>query len=116
MKLRLDEMIPTAIARELRGAGHDVDAVAEHPASRGLRDSRQLERASDEDRIFVTYDVGDYVQLARERGASGEPHGGIVFLSSSRFPPGTIGPVVKSLEALLDEPAPPPAGFAHWLQ
>jgi len=115
VKLRLDEMVPPAIAEGLRDRGHDADAVVEHPGLRGLPDARQLELATEEDRSLVTYDVGDYVPLVERRIADGQAHVGLVLLSSNRFPPGTVGPVADSLAALLDDASLSP-GFVRWLQ
>ena len=42
MKLLLDEMLPAAIAEQLRHRGHDVIAVSEHPELRGLPDPELL--------------------------------------------------------------------------
>jgi len=115
VKLRLDEMVPPAIAGALRDRGHDADAVVEHAGLRGLPDARQLELATEEGRSLVTYDVGDYVPLVERRIANGQAHVGLILLSSNRFPPGTVGPVADSLAALLDDPSLSP-GFVRWLQ
>jgi hypothetical protein len=108
-------MVPRAIARTLREAGHDVDAVVEHSALRGLADAQQLAHAADAGRVFVTYDTGDYLTLASQRVAAGQEHAGVVLLGSARFPQGTVEAVVQSLGALLDGP-PQPTSFTHWLQ
>ena len=107
-------MVPVRIARRLRNAGLDVDAVAEHPSLRGLPDAEQLQRAADDGRALVTYDAGDLLPLAARRRASGQGHAGLVLLRSDRFPQGDPDKIVRRLRRLLREPRPP-AGFVHWL-
>jgi hypothetical protein len=115
VRLRLDEMVPLRIARELRDAGHDVDAVAESPALRGLADAQQLAQASAEGRALVSYDAGDLIPIAAQTTASGQRHAGLILLRSSRFPQGAPEKAFESLRKLLEGPAPP-ASFIHWLQ
>jgi len=61
LKLLLDEMYPSLIARELRARGHDVASVHESPGS----------RTSSEGRAVLTENVALL--------AAGDSHGGIVF-------------------------------------
>lgn len=89
MKLRLDEMVPVRVARELRSDGYDVDAVVESRGLRGLSDALQLARAAADGRAFVSYDAGDLIPLAAQLTASREGHAGLVLLRSSRFPQGS---------------------------
>lgn len=114
MKLRLDEMIPVRIARELRSEGCDVDAIVEGAGLRGLSDARQLARAADDGRVLVSYDAADLIPLAAERTATGHGHAGLVLLASSRFPQGFPERIVASLRQFLGG-AEPAAGFIHWL-
>lgn len=115
MRLRLDEMVPVGVARQLRDAGLDVDAVVEHPALRGLPDAEQLGRAANDGRALVTYDAADLVPLGLRRTASGESHSGLVLLRSSRFPQADPDKLADSLRALLEGPEPS-ADFVHWLR
>ncbi len=107
-------MVPVRVARELREAGFDVDAVVEHPDMRGLADAEQLSRAAGDERALVSYDAADLIPLAAARVASGESHGGLVLLRSGRFPQGETEALVRGLRALLEGPEPP-TGFVHWL-
>jgi predicted nuclease of predicted toxin-antitoxin system len=78
VKLLLDENISPRAALALRAAG--VDAV--HVRERGLleaTDVEVLERAYKEDRVLVTLNVGDFLQLARRR----ELHAGIVVIEQA---------------------------------
>lgn len=108
-------MVPVGVARELRAAGFDVDAVVEHPGLRGLPDSEQLAHAAGEGRALVTYDAGDLIPLALARSASTEGHSGLVLLRSGRFPKADPARLVCGLRAFLDGPDPG-ADFLHWLQ
>lgn len=114
MKAVLDEMLPAEIARQLRRRGHDVIAVTERADLRGLGDADQVERARDEQRAIVTYDVEDHIPLARSLGE--RPHPGLILVSQRRFPQGvsSIGRLVSSLDTLLRQGEPYPA-FVVWL-
>lgn len=113
MKAILDEMIPPAVAEQLRQRGHDVIAVAERPDLRSLPDRDVFGVAQTEGRVVVTRDRADYLRLEREQRAAGQTHAGLV-LVSSRFGPAAIGPLVKALHEFLagEEPY---SGFVHWL-
>lgn len=116
MRLRLDEMVPVQIARELRHEGFDVDAVAEQPPLRGLPDHEQLARAAADERAIVTYDAGDYLPLAAQRSASGAGHGGLVLLRSDRFPQGDPARIVRGLSELLADVPGSAVVSVHWLE
>ncbi len=56
MKIKLDENLPTALARRLGDLGHDVETV--HDEGRvGQDDDRLWQAAQDEDRFFITQDL-----------------------------------------------------------
>jgi Domain of unknown function (DUF5615) len=113
VKALLDEMMPPAVAEQLRGRGRDVVAVADQADLRSLPDRNIFAFAQSEGRVVVTRDAADYLEIERERRASGEAHAGLV-LVSTRFAPAAVGPVVKALDALLSAPQPYPS-FVHWL-
>jgi hypothetical protein len=115
VKLRLDEMVPVRVARELRSAGFDVDAVVEHPHLRGLPDREQLARAAADGCAFVTYDAGDLLPLALDRTAASQGHAGLVLLRSPRFPQAEWRALVRGLVDLLEGPEAA-ADFIHWLE
>ena len=74
-KLLLDEYLLPRVAKSLCDDG--VDAV--HVRDRGFlgaTDAEVLEKAYTEDRVLVTVNVADFVQLARAR----ELHAGIVLM------------------------------------
>jgi Domain of unknown function (DUF5615) len=113
VKALLDEMIPPAVAEQLRARGHDVVAVAERPDLRSLIDRDVFAFAQAQGRVVVTRDRADYLLLDREARSAGEIHAGLV-LVSSRFAPAAIDPLVKALDELLVGDPPYP-GFVHWL-
>lgn len=113
MKALLDEMLPPAIAEQLRARGHDVIAVAERADLRALPDRDIFAFAQMEGRVMVTRDRADYLEIDREQRAAGHDHVGLVLLSA-RHVPAAVGPVVKALHELLSDEAPYP-GFIHWL-
>lgn len=87
MKLLLDEMISPRIARELRSAGHDVEAIkADRPDLEAAPDRKILARMATEQRGIVTNDVLDFQLLHEQLVSAGEAHGGIVFTDDVSFP------------------------------
>jgi predicted nuclease of predicted toxin-antitoxin system len=102
VRLYLDEMIPPAVAVALRDGGDDAVAAAECDAL-GLSDAAQLARAIAEERALVTYDVRDYVLLARAAASAGRDHWGIVLVAARTIPPSDIGGLVRALQALVAE-------------
>ncbi len=102
MKLYLDEMVSPTVARALRDRGYDVIAAAERNAL-GASDAAQLARAISEERALVTYNVRDFVPLAKAAASAGREHCGIILISYRSLPPSDVGGLVRALAALLDE-------------
>ena len=99
-------MISPAVAGALRAVGADAVAAVERDAL-GLSDAAQLARAIHEKRALVTYDVTDFVLLARAAASAGREHHGIVLVAARTLPPADIGGLVRALETLLAQrPAP----------
>lgn len=96
MRLLADENIPLEAIRALRDAGHDVfSASASAP---GAPDSAHLARASEEDRLIVTFDL-DFGLLAAT--ALPKPTAGVLLL---RLAPQNPEEVTILLQALLARP------------
>jgi uncharacterized protein with PIN domain len=57
MRFLLDENLPRSAALILRDLGHEVVAVAES-AMRGEKDPQLLQVCNEENRVFITLDVG----------------------------------------------------------
>lgn len=77
IKLYLDEDVDPLLAQVLRDRG--VDCLSTQEADRlGLSDADQLAFAINEGRAILTFNVKDFVRLAREYHDSGRHHQGII--------------------------------------
>lgn len=73
MRLLLDEMISPRIARELRGLGHDVQAIKKDRPDLVSRTDREIfQRMGIEWRTIVTNDVADFQEIHERLMAAGE--------------------------------------------
>ncbi len=105
MKLLLDEMLSPVIARQLRGRGHDVEAVAGNPSQEGLADPEIMRSARSQERAIVTNNISDFRPLHHEAiSPGGSGHFGMVFAPGSyRRTEADVGRIVAALEARLGE-------------
>jgi uncharacterized protein YbjT (DUF2867 family) len=103
VRLLLDEMLPPAIARELRARGHDVRAVAEHPDRAALSDPEVMLLARTERRAIATNSVRDFRPLHAEAVTpGGAGHFGTIFISGNyRRSKNDMGRIIAALEAKL---------------
>ena len=100
MKLYLDENISQLVAKKLREKGYDVISVHEnHTQSKS--DIEQFELAISENRAIVTYNIGDFIDLAKEYISRGKPHYGIILVSNKTIPQGNLKKLINFLERLL---------------
>lgn len=77
IKLYLDEDVDPLLAEVLRDRG--IDCLSTQAVNNlGRSDSEQLVFAAGQGRAILTFNVKDFVQLAREAAASGRHHPGIV--------------------------------------
>lgn len=74
MRFLVDECTGPAVARWLRGEGHDVFSVFEE--ARGMQDDTVIAKAFEENRILITNDKDFGEKVYRRR----RPHGGILLL------------------------------------
>lgn len=81
MKLFLDENISPRVAKQLRDYSFDAVSVFDIKAN-GFSDEQQLETAINEKRAFVTYDLKDFINLAKDYIAKGKQHYGIILVSN----------------------------------
>jgi predicted nuclease of predicted toxin-antitoxin system len=87
VRLLLDEMISPRIARELREAGHDVQAIKkDRPDLTGRADREIVQRMSVERRAIVTNDIADFQSIHDRILAAGEEHAGMVFTFDATMP------------------------------
>ena len=95
IKLYLDENVPEAIAIELRLRGYDIKTVKD-AGRRGISDIEQLNYATTEGRVIVTFNTSDFCKIHPEMMKKGISHGGIIV--SRQLP---IGSIVRALAKLL---------------
>ena len=114
MKLLLDEMYPSFIARELRARGRDVISVHDAPGS-GTSDERVLAFARSEGRAVVTENVRDYRPLAEALLLAGDSHAGLILTTEKRWPRSQPGAFIAALDRLLVSTAEQPVNTELWL-
>ena len=114
MKLLLDEMYASLIARELRVRGHDVVSVHEAPG-RGTPDNEVLDRARSGGRAVVSENVRDYRPLAEALLAGGESHAGLVYTTDKRWPRADPGSLITAIDELLNATPHQPVDAEIWL-
>jgi hypothetical protein len=118
LKLLLDEMWSSEVARQLRRRGFDVAAVLDRPDLKSKPDEFLLAAAGAESRAIVTENLKDFRRLAMEASRAGRQHAGVIYTIDSRFHRAdarTIGRLVRALERLLLAD-PPQDGLEHWLE
>lgn len=98
MRLMLDvHLSGPAVGGTLRERGHDVLATDQAPE---LEDLELLRLAREEGRIFVTSNVGDFMEHIIEWAHAGESHAGIIMVGyqvkKERF-----GLLIQGIEQLL---------------
>jgi len=101
IRLYLDAHIPRAIAVGLRLRG--VEALTAQEDGMALAsDSHLLDRASELDRVFMTFD-DDLLREAASRTKAGLPFAGIIYAHPLRI---SIGQCVRDLERVAGETEP----------
>jgi predicted nuclease of predicted toxin-antitoxin system len=106
VRLLLDEMIAPRIARELRDAGHDVQAIKrDRPDLIGRGDRELVRQMAAERRVIVTNDIADFQAIHDRLLAAGDAHHGMIFTFDATMPRsrGAIAQWVRTLSALLSE-------------
>jgi len=104
VRLLLDEHFSPKIAAALRALGHDVMAVWDEPALRGVSDADLFAHAAMTGQRIVTENVRDFLPLAAAARAEGSPAAALLLLSPRRFDRGHggFGSIVDALAAWLD--------------
>ena len=100
LRFLLDEDMSQRVAEGLRARG--VDAVSVHEIGRGNRrvpDEDQLNYAVEQDRVFVTYNRGDFQALDGQWRRQERQHNGILWCSERTIPRRAIGDLIRALEA-----------------
>jgi len=99
VRLYLDEMISPDGASALRERGLDAVTAVECNAL-GAPDPAQFARAIHDRRALVTYNVRDFVILARAATTAGRDHWGLVLINDRHLPPSDIGGMIGALTML----------------
>jgi predicted nuclease of predicted toxin-antitoxin system len=111
IRVYLDEDVHPGVAAALRARG--FDAVSAHEAGRrGGSDAEQLAYAATNERALLTFNAVDFLELHRERFATGRPHWGIILCEQA-----PVGEVVRRLLNLLNRvSADEMRAQIYWLQ
>ena len=94
----LDEDLSYRVAEGMRQRG--VDALSVHEvgrANRKVSDAEQLEYATQQGRVLVTYNRADYQALDATWRAQGRTHTGILWCVERSIPRRAIGDLVRAL-------------------
>jgi hypothetical protein len=100
VRLFLDEDVHVVLASALRKRGYDARHTGEEERL-GTSYKEQLEFATGEERCFMTFNVGHFVQLHNSWMQSGREHAGIIV--SKQLP---VGESLRRLLALLHRETP----------
>ncbi|MBA2447771.1 MAG: DUF5615 family PIN-like protein [Chloroflexi bacterium] len=104
LRFLLDEDLSWRVAEGLRARG--VDAVSVHEIGRGNRrvpDEEQLSYATEQGRVFVTYNRADFQALDGHWRRQGRQHGGILWCLEQTIPRRAFGDLIRALEAAAQE-------------
>ena len=96
MEIRLyidEDAMSRSLVRGLRSRGINVTTASEEGMV-GQGDKEQLEYAKQNQRVFYTFNVGDFCRLHKEYVAQGKPHSGIVVVNRRRY---AVGDQVRFL-------------------
>lgn len=104
MKILVDEMYPSTVARALEAAGIAATTVAELRLA-GASDPEVFGAAVAGGYSMLTENVGDFTRIAAEHSTAGGHHDGLLIALSSRFSrrPSGIGPLIAAIQAMADE-------------
>jgi predicted nuclease of predicted toxin-antitoxin system len=106
VRLLLDEIISPRIARELREAGHGVQAVKKDRPDLASRSDRDLVlQMAAEQRVIVTNDIADFQAIHDQILAAGGRHHGMVFTFDATMPrsKNAVPRWVQTLSELLND-------------
>ena len=102
MRLLLDVHVSgRRIGAPLRVSGHDVRAADEEYDVRTYPDEALLALAASEQRILVTFDVADFVEISRKWAEEARSHAGVAIVVGLRH--NEFGAVIRAIEATLAE-------------
>lgn len=97
----LDADVPPAVAVALRQRGHDVVAASGNASMEALEDGDMLRLATQQHRVLVTFNIADFLEVARTLANAREDHAGIILIHSQSYRRTDIGAIVRSLDHFL---------------
>ena len=100
----LDEDLSYRVAEGLRRRG--VDAISVHEvgrANRQVSDAEQLEYATQQGRVLVTYNRADYQALDALWRTQGRTHAGGLWCAERSIPRRAIGDLTRALAQFADQ-------------
>jgi len=102
LRLLLDEHISLAVAKQLRGRGHDVVVVVDVGLG-GVADLQVLSWAAANRRVVVTSNIQDFRPLHAMYLTTGMTHYGIVLVPTGKYSlkRESLGALVTALDRLL---------------
>jgi predicted nuclease of predicted toxin-antitoxin system len=115
LRFLLDEDLPPAVAATARDLGLDVVSV--HEVGRtGYSDEQQLAYSTATQRIFVTRNRDDFIELTRRAFATNQPHAGVLLVPGGIAPPG-IASIARAIDRWAQRYAvgSPGVGFVDFL-
>lgn len=113
MRFLLDEDVNPAVAEIARGLGLDVVSIHEIDR-RGLDDEDQLRFSASENRIFITRNRDDFIQLTISFFQTGEPHKGLLIVPHS-LPNHLPERIAHALKSWHERPGDPGSYFIDFL-
>lgn len=113
MRFLLDEDVNPAVAEIARALGMDVLSV--HEIDRcGLIDEEQLRFSATQDRLFLTRNRDDFIQLTLRFFQTGEPHAGLLIIPKS-LPNNRPERIAHALKRWYDRGGDPGPYFIYFL-
>lgn len=118
VKLLLDVHHSPFAAQQLRANGHDVTAAANDRVLATAADQELLRAATQDGRVVVTQDVGDFSRIIRGWASLGRHHAGVVLTSRRRYHRGSPAypqNLVVALDALMADAPGDTTDWVYWL-
>lgn len=102
VRIYTNESVPVAVAAGLQRRGVEAFS-ARDTGNLGLSDEAQFAYATAQGMVLFTHDT-DFIQLAHQRTAAGQDHGGIIYVHQNNL---SIGDCIRRLKEIADilEPA-----------
>ncbi|MGI8647601.1 MAG: hypothetical protein DLM55_00810 [Acidimicrobiales bacterium] len=116
-RLLLDEMYSNAIAEQLIGHGHDVQAVCNFAQLVGCPDEDIVEYAGAQSLSVLTENIREFEVIRRRWEIEGRTCPGLLYASAQRFPRDRrfIANLINALDHYFTAGDIPNAGQVQWL-